>query len=162
GTRALAAPASYAACVGGDESDVDGPAGLGIFYRNSSTRFADITDGTSTTILIGERAWGNANGIWAGAVPSGVLLRGQQNPGPGTAPSSYPASALVQAHGHLNNALTDMDGGLDDFSSLHRGGSNFLFADGSVRFLRSVPGDLPNGDFTPEGLILQALCTRAN
>ena len=159
---AQASPSSYAACVGGDESGADGPTGLGIFYRNSATRFTDITDGTSNTIMIGERGWGNANGIWAGAVTNGVILRGKQNPCPGNGAASYPASVLVQAHGHLNNATTDTDGGLDDFSSFHPGGSNFVFADGSVRFLRSVSSDSPNGSFTSAGLILQALCTRAN
>ena len=160
--RALAAPCSYAACVGGDESDADGPDGLGIFYRNSATRFADITDGTSNTILIGERGWGNANGIWAGAVSNGVILRGKQNLCPGSGAASYPASVLVQAHGHLNNATTDTDGGLDDFSSFHTGGSNFVFADGSVRFLRSVSGDQADGDYTSTSRIFQALSTRAN
>jgi prepilin-type processing-associated H-X9-DG protein len=160
--RAMAAPTSYAACVGGDESETDGPTGLGIFYRTSMTKISDITDGTSNTILIGERAWGNANGIWAGVVTDGVILRGTQNPCPGSGAASYPASVLVQAHGHLNNATTDTDGGLDDFSSFHTGGSNFVFADGSVRFLRSVPGDNPDGSFTRGSLALQALSTRAN
>jgi prepilin-type N-terminal cleavage/methylation domain-containing protein/prepilin-type processing-associated H-X9-DG protein len=158
---ALAAPSSYAACVGGDESATTDPIGLGIFYRNSRTRIADITDGTSSTILVGERAWSNANGIWAGAINGGVIKRGQQNPCPGAGAGWYPAATLVQAHSHFNNTTTDTDGGLDDFSSRHIGGSNFLFADGSVHFLRSVPGDLPGGGYTPEGLILQALGTRA-
>jgi prepilin-type processing-associated H-X9-DG protein len=160
-TLAAAAPSSYAACVGGDESDTFGPGGLGIFYRNSRTRFADITDGTAGTIMIGERAWSNANGIWAGAVSGGVLRRGPQNPCPGSGAAFYPAAALVLAHGHLNNATTDTDGGLDDFSSRHVGGSNFLFADGHVSFLRSVPGDLPGGGYTADSLALQALSTRA-
>ena len=158
---AQAGPTSYAACVGGDETDAAGALGLGIFYRNSATRFADITDGTSNTVMIGERAWANANGTWAGAIQNAVILRGAHNPNPGSGASFYPASVLVQAHGHLNNATSDTDGGLDDFSSLHSGGSNFVFADGSVRFLRSIPGDLPNGAYTPQGLIFQALCTRA-
>src|SRR5262249_29927750 len=64
-----AAPVSYAACVGGDESATTGRTGQGVFYRNSKTRLADITDGTSTTLMIGERAWSNANSFWAGAVP---------------------------------------------------------------------------------------------
>jgi prepilin-type N-terminal cleavage/methylation domain-containing protein/prepilin-type processing-associated H-X9-DG protein len=159
--RVLAAPTSYAACCGGDESDTFGPGGQGVFYRNSRTRLSDITDGTSQTILIGERSWGNAQGIWAGAVPGGVILRGRFNPCPGNGAASYPAATLVLAHSHLNNAVTDTDGGLDDFSSKHSGGSNFLFADGSVHFIRSVSGDAPNG-YTPDSLALQALGTRAN
>jgi len=161
-TVAVAAPSSYAACVGGDESDTTGPAGLGVFSRNSRTRIADITDGTSTTLLIGERSWANVNGIWAGAISGGVCKRGQWNPCPGSGAASYPAATLVLAHSHLNNTTTDTDGGLDDFSSRHSGGSNFLFADGSVHFLRSVVSDLPDGGYTPESLILQALGTRAN
>ena len=156
-----AAPCSYAACVGSDESETDGPTGLGIFYRNSRTRLIDVTDGTSNTLLVGERAWSNANGTWAGAVPGGVCRRGQANPGPGTGAAFYPAATLVQAHAHLNNATTDADGGLDDFSSRHSGGSNFVFADGHVAFIRSVPADNPDGSYTADSLAFQALGTRA-
>jgi prepilin-type N-terminal cleavage/methylation domain-containing protein/prepilin-type processing-associated H-X9-DG protein len=158
----LAAPSSYAACVGGDETSTTGPTGLGVFYRNSRTRVTDITDGSSSTILIGERAWSNANGIWAGAVNNGVCKRGALNPCPGNTAAWSPAATLVQAHSHLNNPTADTDGGLDDFSSRHTGGSNFLFADGSVHFLRSVPSDLPDGGYTRDSLIFQALGTRAN
>jgi prepilin-type N-terminal cleavage/methylation domain-containing protein/prepilin-type processing-associated H-X9-DG protein len=157
-----AAPCSYAACCGGDESATTDPTGLGVFYRNSRTRFTDIIDGTSSTLLVGEKAWANANGAWAGAVPGGVCLRGRSNPNPGSGAASSPAPSLVLSHSHLNNALTDADGGLDDFSSRHPGGANFLFADGSVRFLRSVPGDNPDGTFTPDGRAFQAMGTRAN
>jgi prepilin-type N-terminal cleavage/methylation domain-containing protein/prepilin-type processing-associated H-X9-DG protein len=161
-TLASAAPSSYAACCGGDESAVTDPSGLGISFRNSSIHFTDVTDGTSNTILVGERSWSNANAIWAGAINDGVLQRGKLNPCPGSAAGSIPASGLVLAHSHLNNATTDTDGGLDDFSSRHLNGSNFLFADGSVHFLRSVGGDLPNGSYTPDSIIFQALGTRAN
>jgi prepilin-type N-terminal cleavage/methylation domain-containing protein len=160
-TRAMAAPSSYAACVGGDETATDDPSGLGVFYRNSATRITDIKDGTSQTILVGEKAWSNANGVWAGAVSGGVMRRGAQNPCPGAGAAFYPAATLVLAHSHLNNALTDADGGLDDFSSNHVGGSLFVFADGSVHFIRSIPGDTPTG-YTADSLAFQAMGTRAH
>jgi prepilin-type N-terminal cleavage/methylation domain-containing protein/prepilin-type processing-associated H-X9-DG protein len=155
-----AAPCSYAACNGGDESEGTDPMGRGLFYRNSRTRLTGIPDGSSNTILIGERAWCNANGTWAGAVPGGVCLRGQLNPCPGSSASFSPAPSLVLAHSHLNNTNTDTDGGLDDFSSRHLGGSNFLFGDGHVSFLRSVPSDNPNGGYTQDSLAFQAMGTR--
>jgi prepilin-type N-terminal cleavage/methylation domain-containing protein len=156
-----AAPSSYAACVGGDESDTTAQSGLGIFFRNSQTRVAEIKDGTSKTILIGERAWVIANGVWAGAVRNGVCRRGAENPTPGAGAASSPAATLVLAHSHLNNATSDTDGGLDDFSSRHFDGSNFVFADGSVHFLRSVPADLGEGEYSPDSLIFQAIGTKS-
>jgi prepilin-type N-terminal cleavage/methylation domain-containing protein/prepilin-type processing-associated H-X9-DG protein len=159
---ALAAPSSYCACVGGDETGTADATGLGIFYRNSRTRITDVTDGTSNTILVGEKSWSNANAMWAGAINNAVCLRGKQNPCPGTGAAWSPAPSLVLSHSHLNNTNTDTDGGLDDFSSRHPGGSNFVFADGSVRFLRSVMSDLPGGGYTADSLIFQAMGTRAN
>jgi prepilin-type N-terminal cleavage/methylation domain-containing protein/prepilin-type processing-associated H-X9-DG protein len=153
---ALAGPSSYAGCVGGDESDTFGPAGLGVLYRNSRTRLTDVTDGTSQTICVGERAWSNANGVWSAALSGAVCRRGVFNPCPGSATGSFPAADLVLAHSHLNNTTTDTDAGLDDFSSRHPGGSNFVFADGHVSFLHSIVAD------GPDSLAFQALGTRAN
>jgi prepilin-type N-terminal cleavage/methylation domain-containing protein len=159
----LAGPTSYAACCGSDGSGTTDPTGNGVFYRNSRIRLADITDGTSSTFLVGERAWAKARGFWAGAIPGGVIERGQLNPCQPNVPGAwYPSSTIAIAHAHLNNGLVDPDGsaGMDDFSSMHPNGSYFLLADGSVHFVRSISGDNPDGNYSAEGLIFQALATR--
>ncbi len=155
----LAGPSSYAASCGGDESDTADPTGKGVFYRNSKTKITDMTDGSSQTILIGERACNNALGVWAGAINTGVVQRGPTNPNPGT--SIEPAACFVLCHAHLINCLGDTDGGLDDWSSNHTGGVNILFGDGSVHFIHDIKSDNPDGSYTADSLILQALATRA-
>ena len=47
-------------------------------------------------------------------------------------------------------------------SSPSAGGAQFVFADGHVSMVRSVPGDGANGAYTPDGIAFQALGTRAN
>jgi prepilin-type N-terminal cleavage/methylation domain-containing protein/prepilin-type processing-associated H-X9-DG protein len=139
-TVTLAAPSSYAATVGPDANDVGDPTGDGVFYRNSRTRILDITDGTSNTTLIGDRAWSQTQGIWAGAPNPAVTRAGVQNPWPN---ATGPAPTFVLVHNNYINIRTDADGGLDDFSSNHPGGANLLFADGSVHFLHSITSDGP-------------------
>jgi prepilin-type N-terminal cleavage/methylation domain-containing protein/prepilin-type processing-associated H-X9-DG protein len=170
-TVATVAPSSYADCTGSDAADValglnnDG-SGNGLFYRNSSIRIAAIIDGTSQTVMLLERAWGDSEGTWTGAIVGAYIQRGPFNPCPGSALATYLAPCLVQAHCHMINTNADSDSGLDDPSSFHPGGANILFSDGSVHFLRSITNDLgtyPNGStrYTPSSLIFQALGTRA-
>ena len=135
-----AAPISYAATVGDDASEADGPTGNGTFYRNSRTRVSDIIDGTSTTVLAGERAFGFTNGTWAGAPNNGLVRAGTFNPWQ-FATANSPVFFLV--HNNWINILTDSDGGLDDFSSFHTGGVLLVFADGSVRFIANITNDGP-------------------
>ncbi len=137
---ATAAPFSYAATVGDDASETDDPTGNGSMFRNSGIRIGDLKDGTSTTVLVGERAWGLTNGLWAGAPNNAVCRAGQQNP---WTLATGPAPDFVLAHNNWINILTDSDGGLDDFSSFHAGGVHLVFADGSVRFIKSITQDGP-------------------
>jgi prepilin-type N-terminal cleavage/methylation domain-containing protein/prepilin-type processing-associated H-X9-DG protein len=146
----LAGPSSYAACVGRDEdSDADGVFGSGIFYCNSATKMATITDGTSNTIMIAERAWANSNGVWVGAIPGCAMVFGTSNKNVNVISGGYPNSPiyappmLAQLHLHMINPTTDGDGGLDDPSSMHTGGANILYADGTVHFVRTMGPD-PN------------------
>jgi prepilin-type processing-associated H-X9-DG protein len=146
----MAGPSSYAATVGRDEdSDADGVWGSGVFYCNSKTQMATIADGTSNTVMVQERSWAYANGVWVGAIPGCALVFGQTNPCLPIISGGFPNSPifappmLVQGHVHLVNPTTDADGGLDDCSSLHPGGANVLLADGSVHFAATTPPD-PN------------------
>jgi prepilin-type N-terminal cleavage/methylation domain-containing protein/prepilin-type processing-associated H-X9-DG protein len=136
-----AAPcSSYAATVGDDSSDADALTGNGVFYRNSRTRISDIVDGTSTTVLVGERAFGYVNATWLGAPKNAVVKAGNLNPWKSATATS---PIFVQAHNNWINILTDSDGGLDDFSSFHTGGAQLLFGDGSVRFIQTITVDGP-------------------
>lgn len=139
-TIARAAPSSYAATVGDDSSEADDLVTNGVFYRNSHTRFADIVDGTSQTVLMGDRAWLDTQGIWAGAPKGGVVRPGPENPWP-SATATAPVFVLV--HNNFINVKADADGGLDDFSSKHLGGANVVFADGAVHFMISITSDGP-------------------
>jgi prepilin-type processing-associated H-X9-DG protein len=132
----------------------------GVIYFNSKTKITNITDGTSNTLLGGERTFTNSglielgytedtliyhSGIWRnGYLPPLSFLRvpldqiNYKIP-PGTPPRPDPAASLA-----YNKRLLG-------YSSTHSGGANLVFGDGSVRFLTD---SLPL-------ITLQAMVTRS-
>jgi len=118
---------------------VDGTDPYGLFWAASGTSLVSITDGTSNTILVGERAWPNAAAVWIGTRRpngNGRWAVGQVF-GISETPQNYlnitpdltvPATANSDWGG--NYGLTDRA-----YSSYHVGGSQYVFADGSVHFL---------------------------
>jgi prepilin-type processing-associated H-X9-DG protein len=111
-----------------------GGVGDGVFYRNSTTRIADVLDGTSTTIFVGERSSNLALATWTAAVP-GATVPPQA---PGVVAPSGQSPVLVLGHTGTvaapvipNSSLTDVAA----FASRHTSGVNFLFGDGAVHFI---------------------------
>jgi len=147
---AAAATNSYAACYGfGGNINTQPDDGNGAFSRNSHTRVTDITDGTSSTILVGERADLFAQGTWAGVMTGGTI---RTTPGAPVYISEYElAPAMVMAR-IWNKTLNSPNSEPYDFFSPHGQVVHFLFADGSVHPL-SIATNLT---------VLQALATIAS
>ena len=128
---------SYAACYGtmpyATPAYPTPPIKNGVFNYNSMTRVLDITDGTSSTILLGERCSIDPCFTNYQAGISGVWASTQYNSG---------ASTPVPINFQLTLPCADYPASnVDDnlrasaFGSSHANGANFALADGSVRFL---------------------------
>lgn len=116
----------------------DGP-----FYRNSRTKFRDITDGTSNTIFLGEHSSRLSDKTWVGVVP-GAFTHPQF-----TAPEngSDAAATLTLVHAGPSGGELDITGfpiihpvnfptfHVGQMYSEHIGGGHILLGDGSVRFI---------------------------
>ena len=93
--------------------------GDGMFYHHSKTRFRDITDGTTNTFMLGERRTDTELG-WYSTWP-GMVSEGEE--------------AFQRILGSADHVPNDPVAHLDDFSSHHVGGAQFVLGDGSVRFI---------------------------
>lgn len=133
--REVGGPNSYLLNEGSDDwmATADGVFGLhwpSFGYRNPNRRFADITDGTSTTFFAGETVYNYRDSLWpasAGAPHAGTPRWGTARWAIGYTRISL-GTTLFPFNVHSAAAM----GG---YASMHPGGGQFLYADGSVRFL---------------------------
>lgn len=91
----------------------------GTFYHLSRTRFRDIVDGLSNTLIVGERASRFGFSTWVGAAPGGD-------------------EAMTRILGVADHPANTANLHLDDLSSERPQGADFVLADKSVHLI----GDL--------------------
>jgi hypothetical protein len=113
----------------------NGCVGDGTFMLNRQFRFADILDGLSTTLVVGERNSKYAPSTWLG-----VVSGGQHGVARIAGVAAFPPNSTAAPSHYFHN-----------FSSFHPAGTNFLAADGSVRLIAE----------TIDVAVYHALATRA-
>jgi prepilin-type N-terminal cleavage/methylation domain-containing protein len=142
------AHSSYIGCLGGgDPANAPGYSAMyeeqpfnGMFHRNFGVTHADILDGTSNTIGLGERASMFAPNGWAGVIPTAQTVfspRIAQRRGQAVGQTARPAITMATVHIRSGgpNASTGSPGG---FWSPHPGGCLFMLMDGSTHTITTT------------------------
>jgi hypothetical protein len=125
--------------INGDAGQVaDGP-----FYRNSKTRFRDVTDGTTYTIFFGEHSSALSDKTWVGVVPGAYVHPQFSSPENG----EDAAATLTLVHAGPSGGELDITGSpiihsinfptyhVGQMFSEHPGGGYVGMGDGSVKFI---------------------------
>ena len=131
---------NYPGCIGiAGQSDfknmVHPSDSRGVFSNTSNTRFRDITDGSSNTVMCGEaEASSMCSGGSACPTPSRFLaiwIRATQAPSSNQDFKWFSVLKEMSTGASLNGTSYIAQG----FRSKHVGGAHFLFADGRVKFI---------------------------
>jgi prepilin-type N-terminal cleavage/methylation domain-containing protein len=88
----------------------------GVFFHNSQVTFGSVTDGLSTTCLVGERSSKFGFSTWVGVAAGGE-------------------EAFARILGIADHQPNHPTGHFDDFGSMHPLGTHFTFGDASVHLI---------------------------
>ncbi len=152
------ATSNLVAAAGGADWKVAGEL-TGSFGQNSSVNLRDITDGSSNTIVVGERAWELFLPTGGKAECSAATVFGMSAE---MANGNMPRMTLANGRFGINETSDDLmfqpviDRCGRAFSSRHVGGAQFLLGDGSCRFIsENIERDQAgtNGDFVYQNLL---------
>jgi prepilin-type N-terminal cleavage/methylation domain-containing protein len=113
---------------GGQQAD-------GTFVHNRQFSFRDFLDGTTETLIVGERTSKLSYSTWVGSVHDG-----EHGPARVVGVAAFPPNSDYSVEAAVHN-----------FSSLHPAGTQFVAADGSVKLINE----------SIEARVYRALCTRA-
>ena len=133
------------------ESTAGNPAtyvgGNGVLFMDSKIGLRDVSDGTSNTLLVGERDYRHNGALWAGTTDS---AGGYNN-----------RHFCLSTAGFTDRGRDHKINGLDAnaFSSYHTGGAQFVYCDGSVHFV-SQSVSVWDGQATTQWGVLDRLGAR--
>lgn len=132
------AVSNYVGCYNDREAPINAD-NNGLLFLNSRVRFADIRDGSTYTLLLGETVVSRDNLGWASGTPATLRnASGIFRPVSDGGDWGLAEMGMEMGGQDTRQELEKSDIGtlhVGGFGSFHTGGANMVFADGSVTFM---------------------------